>query len=534
MFDLISVNDFSIFALLGLLLSLGVVWRGRQVVKAIRPNLPSTLLGEAFFNHAPISIAIVSPSDKIWHQVNPHLAELLGYAATQLEGHTWQEVIHPDDYQWDELDKTLTAQTAHYSTEKRFVCVNGEIINTRFQLTCLHVTGLDSGYCVLILDNITEQKQAEQVMQTYYKHLDQDVIERTQALQTQQAHLSNTLQTLCSTQQDLIQAEKMFALAHLISGVAHELNTPLGVIRASIPHIEDFVTKVLLHWQPRLASQSPEQQALFKRWLEQAVSNAELSKSTVEKRRYKRALIGRLETLSDNNIDAEDIADTLVDTRLYEITDADLALLLNSMQIVNGYNLLETLYTAIGVYDSAYMIDDAADKAAKTIAALRHFVRFHPNSEPESVQIIEGIETVLTLYHHQLKQGIEIVRDYADNIPPILCYPDELNQVWSHLIHNALLAMPDKGRLTIKVTILDNKNMYIEWTHTGCSIPINLQKIIFEACSTTQTLDEGSSLGLHSVKKIIEQHQGSIQFESQAGHTCFQIQIAQRPVRRMN
>jgi len=63
--------------------------------------------------------------------------------------------------------------------------------------------------------------------------------------------------------------------------------------------------------------------------------------------------------------------------------------------------------------------------------------------------ITEGIDTVLTLYHNLLKQGIEVIRNY-DTIEQIPCFPDELNQVWTNLVHNAIQAMNNKGKLKVE------------------------------------------------------------------------------------
>lgn len=60
---------------------------------------------------------------------------------------------------------------------------------------------------------------------------------------------------------------------------------------------------------------------------------------------------------------------------------------------------------------------------------------------------------MLTLYHNQLAQHIKVIKNY-DAIPSILCYPEELTQVWSNLIGNAIYAMNYQGQLAISVSQL--------------------------------------------------------------------------------
>ena len=127
----------------------------------------------------------------------------------------------------------------------------------------------------------------------------------------------------------------------------------------------------------------------------------------------------------------------------------------------------------------------------------------------------DNIETVLTLYHNQIKQNTELLVDYAD-IPPLSCYPDELGQVWTNLIHNALQAMNYKGTMTISIAREDNYAV-VSITDTGKGISDEIKEKIFTPFFTTKKVGEGSGLGLDIVKKIIEKHNGYIQLESEIG-----------------
>ncbi|MEQ9008882.1 MAG: HAMP domain-containing sensor histidine kinase, partial [Ekhidna sp.] len=167
------------------------------------------------------------------------------------------------------------------------------------------------------------------------------------------------------------------------------------------------------------------------------------------------------------------------------------------------------------------MINTSTDRASKVVFALKTYSRYNQSGEKISVNLTEGIETVLTLYYNQLKQGVEVIRNYAE-IPPVSCYADELSQVWTNLIHNALQAMDNRGTLTIDVT-QENQQAKISITDSGCGIPEDIKQKIFQPFFTTKPTGEGSGLGLDIVKKIIDKHSGHMTVESQPGRTTFNV-----------
>jgi signal transduction histidine kinase len=116
-----------------------------------------------------------------------------------------------------------------------------------------------------------------------------------------------------------------------------------------------------------------------------------------------------------------------------------------------------------------------------------------------------------------------VIRQY-EPLQPVFCYPDDLNQVWENLIHNALQAMDYKGKLTIAVRKQDSHAL-VAISDTGKGIPDAMKRKIFEPFFTTKPAGEGSGLGLNIVKKIIEKHRGTITFESQPGKTTFYVSL---------
>ena len=364
-------------------------------------------------------------------------------------------------------------------------------------------------YAIAAFQDITKRKQAEQLLAKYNQTLERTVDERTQAL-------SQALNHLKSTQEELIQSEKMAALGQLIAGVAHEINTPLGVIRSSIKNIDDLLTNNLEKLPEFFQNLSPERQKYFLVLLSKS-SYQTSSLSSKEKRQFKKDLKRQLESHSIENPDS--IASTLVNIGVWD----DIQPFLSFLKDPDSESILKTAYELATLQKSARTIATATERAAKVVFALKSYAHYDYSGEKVLANIIEGIETILTLYHNQLKQGVEVMKNY-DEIPLIFCYPDELNQVWTNLVHNALQAMDYKGNLRIDVE-RQEPNVLVSITDSGKGIPAEIMPKIFEPFFTTKSAGEGSGLGLDIVKKIVEKHQGKIEFNSVSGKTTFTVVI---------
>ncbi|HAX75123.1 MAG TPA: sensor protein (modular protein) [Cyanobacteria bacterium UBA11372] len=367
-----------------------------------------------------------------------------------------------------------------------------------------------------ILEQRVEERTA-QLKETNQKLL-QEISDRKQAQIARgqkNEELAHTLQKLQLAQQELLHSEKMAILGQLIAGVAHEINTPLGAIRSSVQNIVDFLThnleKLPEFFQNLSQQRSDDFFALLK-----ASSQQSTLFSTKERRQFKKALQQQLENRAIQNPDT--IADILVDLGVYGEIDAFLPLL----QDPDSRNLLRTAYKISSLTKSAETIVTAADRAAKVVFALKTYTHNSPTGEKVLANISEAIETVLILYNHQLKKEVEIIRNYQSNLPYILCYADELNQVWTNLIHNALQAMNYKGTLTIDILQQDNR-LQVSIGDNGSGIPPEIMPKIFEPFFTTKPAGEGSGLGLDIVKKIVEKHRGEIQVKTVPGQTIFTV-----------
>jgi C4-dicarboxylate-specific signal transduction histidine kinase len=335
------------------------------------------------------------------------------------------------------------------------------------------------------------------------------------ALSQKNTELAHTLEELKRTQQELIQSEKMAALGQLIAGVAHEINSPLGAIRSSVQNIADFWGRQLQHLPIFFQQLSPERLQDFFALLHKSSQETD-TLSSKEKRQLKKLLQRQLELEEIDNADS--IACTLLDIGICHNVEPFLPLLKDS----TSPNILQIAYEFATVQKSTKNIATATDRAAKIVFALKNYSHYEQSGSKAIANITDGIETVLTLYHYQIKHGVEVVRNYGNDLPSVLCYPDELNQVWTNLLHNALQAMGNKGVLKIDVKPEDNA-ISVSITDSGQGIPPEIMPRIFEPFFTTKPPGEGSGLGLDIVHKIIEKHQGKMQVESVPGQTKFTV-----------
>jgi signal transduction histidine kinase len=198
------------------------------------------------------------------------------------------------------------------------------------------------------------------------------------------------------------------------------------------------------------------------------------------------------------------------------------------IQSSQGTWVLQLIYNLSRIQGNNRTIETAVERASKIVFALKSYARFDQSGEKQLVLLVEGIETVLELYHSKLKQGIEIVRRY-ETIPDFWGYPDELVQVWTNLIHNAIQAMDGKGILEIVAAVVNNQ-VVVEVIDSGVGIAIEIQPNIFKPFFTTKPQGEGSGLGLSISQTIIEKHEGHIEVKSQPGCTTFIVYLPLKAV----
>ncbi|MBD2156855.1 response regulator [Leptolyngbya sp. FACHB-16] len=181
-----------------------------------------------------------------------------------------------------------------------------------------------------------------------------------------------------------------------------------------------------------------------------------------------------------------------------------------------------------------------ADRIRQIILSLRSFSRLD-EADMKEVDLHECIDSTLMILQHRLKAkldraGIEIVKEYGD-LPPVQCYPSQLNQVFMNLLCNSIDALEDtiaqnaskniSSLIRIQTGRLGGDRIFVKVADNGPGIPEDVRSQVFDAFFTTKSLGKGTGLGLSiSHQIIVEKHRGQLTCHSTPGHGAeFVIEI---------
>lgn len=167
----------------------------------------------------------------------------------------------------------------------------------------------------------------------------------------------------------------------------------------------------------------------------------------------------------------------------------------------------------------------ATERLIGIVASLRTFARLD-EAELKKADIHEGIDSTLTIIQHQLRDRIEVEKQFG-RLPLVECYAGRLNQVFLNLLVNATQAIPEKGRIVIR-TSRHGDIVKIAISDNGVGIPPENIPKIFSPGFTTKGVGVGTGLGLSICYRIVQEHHGSIHVESGNGMTTFTMELPLR------
>src|SRR3989441_5011773 len=296
------------------------------------------------------------------------------------------------------------------------------------------------------------------------------------------------------------QRDRLVSLGKLSAGLAHELNNPASAAKRATSQLRDILKTI------KDASHE-----LGKRDLTSA------QKSEIEKLE---ASLTQQDVVPPDALTIADLEDQ-IDSLLRSHGQNDLWQLAAGLARRNiKPEVLESLFAtleadtaraalvriAASVEVAALLneIESSTSRISDLVRAIKEYT-FMDQAPVQNVDIVNSLETTLTIMNHKLKHGIAVQRDYQPIPLLVNSFGSELNQVWTNLIDNAIDAMGGKGELRVR-TYREDTCVVVEIGDNGPGISPEVKPHIFEPFFTTKGVGEGPELGLDSVQPIGTQH----------------------------
>lgn len=290
------------------------------------------------------------------------------------------------------------------------------------------------------------------------------LLQREEELQSSRDHLEKLLHhgnhellqttvALEERQAQLLHSERMASLGQLVAGIAHEINNPLGYITSNLGTLTQYLAVFT---------------ELLRLYRELAATLGPLPEPAA-------ALLARIQALQEQ----EDL-----DYLLGDVTEL--------------------------LHDSR----EGAQRVADIVQSLKAFVR-EDSGQPELVDVNKELATTLKVVWNQLKYRTEVKCEYAQ-VPPILGRPAQLNQVFTHLLLNAVQAIPERGTISVS-TQHEGNEVLVRISDTGHGMTKEVQARLFTPFFTTKPPGKGAGLGLSISYGIMSRHNGRIEVSSQYG-----------------
>ena len=340
--------------------------------------------------------------------------------------------------------------------------------------------------------------------------------------ETLEAKVRERTKELQDAQAQLVMNEKLASLGVMIAGIAHEVNTPSGVIKGSADNLEENMIYTFTHLgELEVLAKDPKAKKAFTLVLFRLVRDTNkkrLESKEIFKLKKETKEYFRKKGLKEE--DASELSSFAVEYNTLEYKDHLVTILQRA-----GKGVFKILKSGVMQNRNIKNIKYSITQIVRIVKALK----YHSHSGQHAsapADIIESLENTLIIVQSQFKHRVKFFKEFEET-EKVVCNIDELNQVWTNLLVNAIHAsreFPDP-EIVIRYYRKDPEHVRIEFEDNGSGIPETIKEKIWDPFFTTKDQGEGTGLGLGIVKGIIDKHKGSIEVESVPRSTVFKITL---------
>jgi signal transduction histidine kinase len=318
--------------------------------------------------------------------------------------------------------------------------------------------------------------------------------------------------------------DRMVQIGHLTAGLTHELNNPAAAAVRAVSLLRGRIAgmrrRLLTLTDGTISRAAVHALVAFQDEVVQTVvagqARAALQKSDAEDE------IG--DWLAEQRISTSwDVASCLAEAGLdVEWLETARTTVVDAGAPTALAGVVEWLHDSV---DTELLLDEIHE-AAQRISSLVVLAKEYSRLDRAGFDVADVnalLSNTVEILSHRLAD-ITVVRDFDASLPPLSCWPAELNQVWTNLIENAVTAIRRHSEVGGTLVLRSERRdelVRVEICDTGVGVPEELRRRIFDPFFTTKAVGEGKGLGLDVAARIIDKHGGNLWVESNPGDTRF-------------
>jgi signal transduction histidine kinase len=228
-----------------------------------------------------------------------------------------------------------------------------------------------------------------------------------------------------------------------------------------------------------------------------------------------------MDWLEDHGIDAA-LAYPLTEGR---VTAADLETATAGLDADRRAALVRYVAADATARSLAADVLSAGTRIHALVAAVKKHTHMDRAPTVEPIRLEEHLRDAITLMGSKAEEkGIALELAVESDVPMVMAAVADLNQVWIHLIDNAIDAAPPEGRIAIGAS-RGTDAVVITVVDDGPGIPVEDLERVFEPFFTTKDVNQGRGLGLDIVRTVVRTHRGAVDLDSEPGRTEFRVTL---------